>query len=164
MRDLPPIIDLIDDDEKFISHLPARAILNDDGTLSLVPLPSATAEQRETIASLRLEGSWREPQPGVFKRLPVTFPANGRPRCEVRVRVEGEGTTAIYRVVAFEDQMDELATLLPGDCVAIQGRLEIESKDRKLVGIFVIACQILALKKRSPNRLPVANAPRAAAL
>ena len=53
------------------------------------------------------------------------FPVSGRPRCEVRIRVEGEDTTAVYRVIGFEELMDELAALLPGDSVAVQGQLQV---------------------------------------
>jgi hypothetical protein len=42
--------------------------------------------------------------------------------------------------------------------------LQVEHKDKKIVGIFIIAMQTMALRRRSINRLPVANAPRAAAL
>jgi Single-strand binding protein family len=92
------------------------------------------------------------------------FPERGRPRCEVRVRVDGDGNAVTYRVIGFDDQMAELETLFPGDSVAIQGRLEIESKEKKIVGIFVVALQVMALRQRSVNRLPVGSAPRAAAL
>ena len=48
------------------------------------------------------------------------FPERGRPRCEVRVRVDGDGNAVTYRVIGFDDQMAELETLFPGDSVAIQ--------------------------------------------
>jgi hypothetical protein len=35
------------------------------------------------------------------------FPATGRPRCEVRVRVEDAGTATIYRVIGFGEQTEE---------------------------------------------------------
>ena len=44
----------------------------------------------------------------------------------------------------------------PGYSVAVQGSLEIESKDKKIVSLFVVALQVMALRKRSINRLPVA--------
>jgi hypothetical protein len=44
-------------------------VLNADGSITLVPLPSATEAQRETIANLRVDGQWHEPQPGVFEKL-----------------------------------------------------------------------------------------------
>jgi hypothetical protein len=55
-------------------------------------------------------------------------------------------------------------TLSPGDSVAIQGSLEIESKAGRLTGLFVVALQVMALRKRSVNRLPVGSTLRAAAL
>lgn len=43
------------------------------------------------------------------------FPARGRPRCEVQLEViDAAGDAAIYRVVAHDEVMPELATLAPG--------------------------------------------------
>ena len=92
------------------------------------------------------------------------FPATGRPRCEVRVRAEGDGQAVIYRVVGFEEQTEELAVLAIGDAVSIQGRLQVVEKEKKIVGLFVIALQVMALRKRSINRLPIGSTPRVAAL
>ena len=92
------------------------------------------------------------------------FPASGRPHCEVRIRAEGDGQAVIYRVVGFEEQSEELAMLAIGDAVSIQGALQVESKDGRLTGVYIMACQILALRRRSPNRLPVGSTLRAAAL
>jgi hypothetical protein len=86
--------------------------------------------------------------------LAKIFPEHGRPRCEVRIKVE-DGSAAIFRIVGYDDQIAELEILSPGDSVAIQGRLEIESKDGRLAGFFVVALQVMALRKRSPNRMPV---------
>ena len=82
----------------------------------------------------------------------------------MRIRVDGDGSAVIYRVIGFDGQTEELETLSPGDSVAIQGRLEVESKDKRIVGLFVVALQVMALRKRSINRLPVGGIPRVAAL
>ncbi len=68
--------------------------------------------------------------------------------------MEGEGLT-VFRVIGFDGQIAQLETLMPGDSVAVQGRLEIESKDGKLSGLFVIAEQVLTLRKQSISRLSV---------
>jgi hypothetical protein len=54
----------------------------------------------------------------------------------------------------FDEQMAELELLSPGDSVAVQGRLEIESKDGRLAGLFIVAEQIMPLRRRSINRMP----------
>jgi single-stranded DNA-binding protein len=82
-----------------------------------------------------------------------TFPAEGRPRCEVRLEVDDDLVT-IFRIVGYDDQTAELETLLPGDSVAVQGKLEFELKDGHLTGIYVTALQVMALRKRSIHRLP----------
>jgi hypothetical protein len=82
------------------------------------------------------------------------FPERGRPRCEVRVKVEGNDT-AVYRVVGHDDAIPALENLVAGDSVAIQGSLEIETKDGRLTGLFVIAGQVMALRRRSPNLFAV---------
>ena len=61
-------------------------------------------------------------------------------------------------VVGHDDAIPELEALVAGDSVAIQGSLEIESKAGRLTGIFVVALQVMPLRKRSINRLPVAAA------
>jgi hypothetical protein len=83
------------------------------------------------------------------------FPVNGRPRCEVRIRCQDDSCVTIYRVLGHDDQMAELEALLPGDCVCVQGRLEVEGKDGRLTGLFIVAEQILPLRRRSISRLPV---------
>jgi Single-strand binding protein family len=65
----------------------------------------------------------------------LDFPANGRPRCEVRVKVEDDNSVMLYRVLGFDDQTAELETLLPGDSVAIQGRLVVETRDGRRISI-----------------------------
>jgi hypothetical protein len=46
-----------------------------------------------------------------------------------------------------------------GDAVSITGSLALESaqgpKGRRLTGLFVIAGQVMPLRQRSPNRMPV---------
>jgi hypothetical protein len=100
----------------------------------------------------------------IAKPVAEAFPDRGRPRCEVRIKVEGDGNAVIYRVIGFEEQTAELETLLPGDSVAIQGQLVLESRDQKIVSLFVVALQVMALRKRSINRLPIGSTPRVAAL
>jgi hypothetical protein len=65
-----------------------------------------------------------------------------------------DGAVAVYKIVGHDEAMGELEALLPGDSVAVQGRLEIESKNGRLAGLFVVALQVMALRKRSVNRLP----------
>jgi hypothetical protein len=43
--------------------------------------------------------------------------------------------------------MAELETLLPGDSVAVQGQLQIELKDGRLTGLYIVAHQVMALRK-----------------
>jgi hypothetical protein len=66
--------------------------------------------------------------------------------------------STIFRAIGFDDRIAELETLLPGDSVAIQGSLEIESKDKKIVSLFIVALQVTALHTRSINRMPGAPA------
>jgi hypothetical protein len=79
------------------------------------------------------------------------FPASGRPRCEIRVKVEGDTSVTLFRIVGYDDQMAELEILLPGDSVAIQGRLEVGTQDGRLAGLYVVALQVMALRTRSMN-------------
>jgi single-stranded DNA-binding protein len=62
----------------------------------------------------------------------------------------------LIRVVAFDETMTSLESLHPGDAVSIQGVLQIETRQGKLTGLFVIAGQVMPLRKRSPNRVPMA--------
>jgi hypothetical protein len=50
--------------------------------------------------------------------------------------------------------MAEAEVLAPGDSVAIQGQLLFLHKENRIVGLYIIAGQIMALRKRSVNRLP----------
>ena len=90
----------------------------------------------------------------VSKPKAEMFPAQGRPRCEARIKVE-DGSAAIFKIVGYDDQLTELELLSPGDAVSVQGKLEIETKNGRLTGLFVVALQVMALRQRSPNRTPV---------
>ena len=46
----------------------------------------------------------------VAKAKAEIFPTSDRPRCEVRIKVEGDGSAVIYRVIGFDDQTAELET------------------------------------------------------
>jgi hypothetical protein len=81
------------------------------------------------------------------------FPQEGRPRCEAVILADN----VLFRVVAYDEIMTAMETLQPGDAVSVQGLLQIETRQGKeLAGIFVIAGQILPLRKRSISRVPVA--------
>jgi hypothetical protein len=80
------------------------------------------------------------------------FPHEGRPRVEAVIRADD----ALFRVVAYDEIMTALEILQPGDAVSVQGALMIETRQGKLAGIHVIAQAVLPLRKRSPNRVPVA--------
>jgi hypothetical protein len=90
---------------------------------------------------------------GVVESLPNAqpFPAQGRPRTDVKIRSEDSGRATLFLVRGFDEQADELGLLAIGDAVAIAGKLEIESKDGK-VGILVIANQTMPIVRRSRNR------------
>jgi hypothetical protein len=79
-------------------------------------------------------------------------PGDERPRCEAVILADN----GLLRVVAYDETMTLMETLQPGDAVSIQGALMIETRQGKLSGIFVIAGQILPLRKRSISRVPVA--------
>jgi hypothetical protein len=79
------------------------------------------------------------------------FPAKGRPRCELRLAVEDDNCVTLYRVVGFDEQMADLEVLVPGDGVCVQGTLRFEQKDKKIVDFFVVAGQIMPLRRKSPN-------------
>jgi hypothetical protein len=59
---------------------------------------------------------------------------------------------ALIRVVAYDEIMTAMETLQPGDAVSIQGALMIETRQGKLAGLFVVAGQVLPLRRRSANR------------
>ena len=65
--------------------------------------------------------------------------------------VEGDGAMTFYRVIGFDEQMADLEMLAPGDGVCVQGMLQIEHKDKKIVDFFVVAGQVMPLRRRSPN-------------
>src|ERR1700757_3974528 len=81
------------------------------------------------------------------------FPATGRPRCELRLEVHDDASMTVFRVLGFDDQTRELEMLLPGDSAAIQGQLQVELKDGRLTGMYIVAHQVLPLRqtKRKPG-------------
>jgi hypothetical protein len=87
------------------------------------------------------------------------FPAQGRPHCTVHIKTaESEGA---WVVLGFDALASELEALLPGDAVAIQGNLSIEANGQaghRTIRISVIAGQVMPLRRRSVNRLPVHQA------
>jgi hypothetical protein len=90
----------------------------------------------------------------------VPFPLDEeRPHCVVEVRVPESVTP--WRVLAFDDQIPEAEILTRGDHVAIQGKLQITARPgpngQRIVSITVVASQVLPLRRRSVNRLPVAR-------
>jgi hypothetical protein len=79
-------------------------------------------------------------------------PGDERPRCEAVILADN----CLLRVLAYDELMTALETLQPGDAVSIQGALMIETRQGKLAGLFVVAGQVMPLRKRSANRVPVA--------
>jgi S1-C subfamily serine protease len=79
------------------------------------------------------------------------FPTKGKPRTEVRIRTE-DGRPAVFRVIGFDEQSDELALLAVGDSVAVVGQLELESQDNRLVSVFIVARETMPLARRSRHR------------
>jgi single-stranded DNA-binding protein len=60
--------------------------------------------------------------------------------------------TKIFKVIAYDEQaIAALETLIHGDSIAVQGRLEIETRDGHLIGLFITALQVLTLRRRSPT-------------
>jgi hypothetical protein len=59
MTDMPSLPENEDNDRFDIRHLPVHAVINDDGTLSVIPLPVATAnsERRSPICILTGNGA-----------------------------------------------------------------------------------------------------------
>jgi single-stranded DNA-binding protein len=93
----------------------------------------------------------------VAKPMVERFPKTGRPRAQITVRCDGS-VAELFKIVAFDDAMSELEVLRPNDSVAIQGHLERElAQDRDgktvTVGFRVVAKQVLALARRSLNKL-----------
>jgi hypothetical protein len=81
-------------------------------------------------------------------------PGDERPRCECVILADN----VLLRVVAYDETMTLMETLQPGDAVSIQGALMIETRQGKLAGLFVVAGQVMPLRRRSVNRVPVAAA------
>jgi hypothetical protein len=61
----------------------------------------------------------------------------------------------LFRVVGYDEQATALESLQPGDACSIQGLLQIETKQGKPVALRVLAQQVLPLRKRSANRVPM---------
>jgi hypothetical protein len=80
------------------------------------------------------------------------FPQEGRPRCEAVILADN----ALLRVIGYDEIMTALESLQPGDAVSVQGALMLETRGGKLAGIFVVAGQVMPLRKRSISRVPVA--------
>ena len=77
------------------------------------------------------------------------FPAGDqRPRCECVILADN----VLLRVIAYDEIMTAMEPLQPGDAVSVQGALMLETRQGKLAGLFIVAGQILPLRKRSPNR------------
>jgi hypothetical protein len=81
-------------------------------------------------------------------------PGDERPRCECVILADN----TLFRVVGYDETMTLLESLVPGDACSIQGALMIETRRGQLSGLFVIAAQVMPLRKRSPNRSMVAAA------
>jgi hypothetical protein len=85
------------------------------------------------------------------------FPQNGRPCCTLELRVAESAVP--WRIETHDDLMNEAETLVPGDAIAIQGQLNITARPgpdaQRIIGICVTATQLMPLRRRSPNRLPI---------
>jgi hypothetical protein len=79
-------------------------------------------------------------------------PGDTRPHATVIMLCDN----ALIRIVGFDEIMTALESLQPGDACSIQGLLQIETKQGKLAALRVLAQQVMPLRKRSPNRVPVA--------
>jgi hypothetical protein len=75
-------------------------------------------------------------------------PGDQRPRCECVIRADD----ALFRVLGFDEQITAMETLQPGDAVSVQGALMIETRQGKLAGLYVVAGQVMPLRKRSVSR------------
>jgi hypothetical protein len=75
-------------------------------------------------------------------------PGDERPRCEAVILADN----VLFRVVAYDEIMTALETLQPGDAVSVQGALMLETRGGKLAGIFIVAGQVMPLRKRSASR------------
>jgi hypothetical protein len=72
------------------------------------------------------------------------FPSEGRPFASVIIDADD-----------VQDEMPALEALEKGDSVSVQGSLMLVSEKGKLGGIYVVARQIMQLRLRSRNKLPV---------
>lgn len=102
---------------------------------------------------------------GVVSSKPKSdpFPDRGLPKCHVDIRVADETGVSSWRVIGYDMRIPELETLEVGDSVAIQGAHQLEASHAKngcraIVVTSIVATQILFLRAKSPNRLPVSMA------
>lgn len=77
------------------------------------------------------------------------FPKSGKPRAEVTIRVDSQ-VGELYRIVGFDDMVDEIEVLQPNDCISVQGSIELEMSKANggpavVTGFHVIAKQVVAL-------------------
>jgi hypothetical protein len=79
------------------------------------------------------------------------FPSKGRPHAECRLEVTDDGCVTLYRIVGFDESMEMIERLAPGDAVSVQGSLRLEHKDNKITSLFIVAGRVLPLRQRSPN-------------
>jgi hypothetical protein len=91
---------------------------------------------------------------GVIEAKPQieNFPTRGRPHTETKIRSEGDGPPLVLRIIGYDEASDELSMLEIGDACSIRGSLQVESKGGKLTGFYVVAQQVLPLRRRSVNR------------
>jgi hypothetical protein len=83
------------------------------------------------------------------------FPVEGRPYSSVNLNVDD----VAYHIVAHDDQMPNIAALMPGDAGSVQGQLVLVTKNRKLENFYVVAKTITPLRARSQNRMPAGCRP-----
>jgi hypothetical protein len=79
-------------------------------------------------------------------------PGDERPHCTATIVADN----MLLKVVGHDEILTALETLVPGDAVSIQGALMIETRQGKLAGLFVVAGQVMPLRRRSLSRVPVA--------
>jgi len=80
-------------------------------------------------------------------------PGDERPNCTAQIVADN----MLLRVIAYDETMTAMGTLQPGDAVSIQGNLMLETRGGKLAGIFIVAGQVMPLRKRSPNRAAMSS-------
>ena len=87
-------------------------------------------------------------------------PDRGKPRCTVDISVSDTSGESTWRVIGYDMRIAELELLEAGDCVAVQGTIQMEESRAKngcrtITVTHMVAGQILMLRVKSPNRLPV---------